>query len=146
MSPDPSQGGGGGGPKQAFYNQALNTFYNYAGRALAGLASLVPDYALPGASFPQDERSVETRDARATRTPCDLWITDPPYADAIVYHEITEFFIAWLRKNPPPPFDSWTWDSRRRLAVQGSGHGFRTAMVEAYRAMADHSRRTACRW
>ena len=32
---------------------------------------------------------------------CDLYITDPPYADAIKYHEITEFFIAWLRKNPP---------------------------------------------
>ena len=34
-----------------------------------------------------------------------LYVTDPPYADAVNYHEITEFFIAWLRKNPPPPFD-----------------------------------------
>jgi hypothetical protein len=33
----------------------------------------------------------------------DLFVTDPPYADAVMYHEITEFFIAWLRKNPPPP-------------------------------------------
>ena len=24
----------------------------------------------------------------------DLWVTDPPYADAIHYHEITEYFIA----------------------------------------------------
>jgi putative DNA methylase len=35
----------------------------------------------------------------------ELWITDPPYGDAVMYHEITDFFIAWLRKNPPPPFD-----------------------------------------
>jgi hypothetical protein len=103
-----------------------------------GVKSLLPNYDLPGAAFPPDERSVQTRDARETATSCDLWISDPPYADAIVYHEITEFFIAWLRRNPPPPFDAWTWDSRRRLAIQGAGHGFRTAMVEAYRAMAAH--------
>jgi adenine-specific DNA methylase len=54
------------------------------------------------------------------------------------YHEITEFFIAWLRKNPPTPFDQWTWDSRRALAIKGSGDDFRRAMVDAYRAMADH--------
>ncbi len=49
----------------------------------------------------------------------DIFVTDPPYADAVNYHEITEFFIAWLRKNPPPPFDQWTWDSRRDLAIKG---------------------------
>jgi putative DNA methylase len=55
-----------------------------------------------------------------------------------MYHEITEFFIAWLRKNPPPPFDEWTWDSRRALAIKGSGDDFRRGMVDAYRAMTDH--------
>lgn len=129
---------GSGSPANTFDNQALNTFYNYATRGLAGILSLQPNYELPGAPFPPEARAVETRDARHTATRCDIWITDPPYADAIVYHEITEFFIAWLRKNPPPPFDQWTWDSRRRLAIQGKGHGFRTAMVEAYRAMAQH--------
>ncbi len=58
--------------------------------------------------------------------------------DAVHYHEITEYFIAWLRKNPPAPFDQWTWDSRRALAIKGSGDDFRRAMVDAYRAMADH--------
>jgi putative DNA methylase len=48
------------------------------------------------------------------------------------YHEITEFFIAWLRKNPPKPFDDWVWDSRRALAVKGSGEDFRRGMVAAY--------------
>src|SRR6202011_2813843 len=65
------------------------------------------------------------------------FITDPPYADAVNYHEITEFFIAWLRKNPPSPLDRLTWDSRRPLAIKGDGEDFRHNMVEAYK-MADH--------
>ncbi|MGC1527379.1 MAG: hypothetical protein WA783_15135, partial [Phormidesmis sp.] len=64
--------------------------------------------------------------------------TDPPYADAVNFEEITEFFIAWLRKNPPAPFDQWTWDSRRALAIKGDGEDFRRGMVEAYRAMTHH--------
>ena len=32
----------------------------------------------------------------------DVLITDPPYGDAVKYEEILEFFIAWLRRNPPP--------------------------------------------
>ena len=53
-------------------------------------------------------------------------------------NEITEFFIAWLRKNPPSPFNEWEWDSRRLLAIQGDGKEFRAGMVSAYKAMADH--------
>jgi hypothetical protein len=65
-------------------------------------------------------------------------ITDPPYADAIQYHEITEFFIAWLRKTPPPPFDQWVWDSRRPLAIKGAGEEFRREMVIAYGGISRH--------
>jgi putative DNA methylase len=68
----------------------------------------------------------------------DIAVTDPPYADAINYHEITEFFIAWLRKNPPPPFDAWTWDSQRARAIRGRGEEFRRAMVDAYGAITRH--------
>jgi putative DNA methylase len=68
----------------------------------------------------------------------DLFVTDPPYADSIRYEEITEFFIAWLRKNPPAPFDQWTWDSRRDLAIKGKDEDFRRAMVAAYAALARH--------
>lgn len=68
----------------------------------------------------------------------DIGVTDPPYADAINYHEITEFFIAWLRKNPPPPFDRWSWDSHRDLAIKGKDEAFRRDMVAAYAAMARH--------
>ncbi|WP_305803261.1 hypothetical protein [Thiolapillus sp.] len=67
-----------------------------------------------------------------------MWITDPPYADAVNYHEITEFFIAWLRKNVPEEFKDWTWDSRRALAIKGIGDDFRRSMIDAYRAMAEN--------
>ena len=72
----------------------------------------------------------------AVRELCDIYVTDPPYADAINYHEITEYFIAWLRKNPPQP--DWIWDSRRALAIKGSDDAFRREMVDAYRAMTGH--------
>jgi len=54
------------------------------------------------------------------------------------YHEITEFFIAWLRKSPPKPFNDWVWDSRRALTINGSGDDFRRGMVTSYKAMAEH--------
>lgn len=87
--------------------------------------------------FPQ---SVEilSLPADALAKKCEIFITDPPYADAVNYHEITEYFIGWLRKDPPKPFDEWVWDSRRALAVKGSGDDFRRGMVAAYKAMADH--------
>ncbi|MGD9616275.1 MAG: hypothetical protein AB7H90_13580 [Alphaproteobacteria bacterium] len=72
--------------------------------------------------------------AAHTDTQCDIWITDPPYADAINYHEITEYFLAWLRRNPPRP--DWIWDSRRELAIKGTDETFRDAMIAAYSAMA----------
>lgn len=130
----PSQGGGLGGPVGVFSNQALNTFYNYATRSWAGYG--------PG-SFKIAEESIDagiyksivSSPANSPQEECDLWITDPPYADAVNYHEITEFFIAWLRKNPPAPFDEWTWDSRRALAIKGVGDEFRKGMAEAYSAM-----------
>jgi putative DNA methylase len=67
----------------------------------------------------------------------DLFITDPPYGDAVNYDEITEFFIAWLRKNPPPEFANWTWDSRRPLAIKGADDDFRRGMIRSYRRMGE---------
>ena len=52
----------------------------------------------------------------------------------VKYEEIVEFFIAWLRKNPPPEFADWVWDSRRSLAIKGSDEDFRRGMVAAYLA------------
>jgi putative DNA methylase len=67
----------------------------------------------------------------------DIFITDPPYGDAVKYEEILEFFIAWLRKNPPPEFADWIWDSRRSLAIKGEDEDFRRGMVAAYRRMTE---------
>lgn len=131
-----AQGGGLGGPKGVFSNQALNTFYNYATRAWAGFGA--SSFKMADAPLPNVERSVVSATADRPAQDCELWITDPPYADAVNYHEITEFFIAWLRKNPPKPFDNWVWDSRRALAIKGSGDEFRHGMVAAYKAMAEH--------
>jgi putative DNA methylase len=67
----------------------------------------------------------------------DIYVTDPPYGDAVKYEEILEFFIAWLRKNPPPEFAGWVWDSRRALAIKGEDEEFRRGMVAAYRRMTE---------
>ncbi len=120
--------------KSVFYNQALNTNYSYACRSFASLAAFgIPDESVAEVAA---LLRLHTGTADALHEVADLWIYDPPYADAVHYHEITEYFIAWLRKNPPPPFDQWTWDSRRPLAIQGKGEKFRTDMVDALRSMA----------
>ena len=122
------------GVEHVFYNQALNTFYNFGARAFYGLKT--GDKVTYSYSDLSSKTIVETRDASTLDIEADIFITDPPYADAVMYHEITEFFIAWLRRNPPRPFADWVWDSRRALAVKGSGDDFRRTMVSAYSAMA----------
>ncbi len=124
-------------PEQVFYNQAFNTFFNYGVRAFRLCDTiLIEDYRRPAVI--QTQKSLTIAPASAVSDDNDLYITDPPYADAIHYHEITEFFIAWLRRNPPRLFSAWPWDSRRGLAIQGKGTDFRRSMIDAYRAMTKH--------
>ncbi|MBE93924.1 anti-phage-associated DUF1156 domain-containing protein [Marinobacter sp.] len=120
-----------------FSNQALNTVYNYPVRGMSHLSPQVT-YLTGNIDLPGGTLECAQRPANLINQELDLFITDPPYADAVNYHEITEFFISWLRKNPPAPFNEWTWDSRRSLAIKGSDDGFRRGMVDAYKAMADH--------
>ena len=42
--------------------------------------------------------TVAAADCREIAVECDVWITDPPYADAVNYHELSEFFLAWYEK------------------------------------------------
>ncbi len=119
--------------QNVFYNQAFNTNYSYAGRSFAGLFEFVIEQAPLFSTEADCELSV--RSATSVQTSSDLWIYDPPYADAVYYHEITEFFIAWLRSNPPGAFAEWTWDSLRPYAIQGTGEKFRTDMAKALAAM-----------
>jgi putative DNA methylase len=122
-------------PGKVFSNQALNTWFQYGVRSSTFLARNfgddAPSFALSGYG------EVMCHPVTGGRGNVDIWVFDPPYADAVHYHEITEFFIAWLRKSPPEPFDQWTWDSRRPIAIQGKGEKFRSDMVDAFRAMAD---------
>jgi putative DNA methylase len=132
---DPNPGPGRVGKTQnVFYNQALNTFYNYACRGSAWTS----DFFQPSKykSCPcLSQKSINCHSAENLSIENDIYITDPPYGDAVKYEEITEFFIAWLRKNPPKEFAHWTWDSRRSLAIKGEDEGFRQAMIAAYRKM-----------
>lgn len=124
-------------PENLFYNQAFDSFWNYGTR---GTYFLLTQWGIGSPRFSDlSYLDVIVLTAEAMRpSKSELFVTDPPYADAVHYHEITEFFIAWLRKNPPKPFDDWVWDSRRVLAIKGSGEDFRHGMVAAYKAMADH--------
>jgi len=127
------------GPGQTagvFDNQALNTNYNYGTRGVVFLENtLTPSYQhRPIANDIQVK--TEIRAAKDLEQFADIFISDPPYGDAVKYEEILEFFISWLRTNPPKEFSSWIWDSRRELAVKGEDHDFKLAMVAAYGKMA----------
>ncbi|MFM7599817.1 MAG: DNA methylase, partial [Pseudanabaena sp.] len=80
---------------------------------------------------------VDSVNAPDLKDQADFFVTDPPYGDAVKYEEILEFFIAWLRKNPPPEFAEWVWDSRRSLAIKGEDENFRRNMVAAYKRMTE---------
>lgn len=135
FNPQPSQG-----PKieQVFSDQALNPLFNYGTYSSIGLEEYAGKLKSPIGLGLQPRISNVPASEIGDEANSDIFITDPPYADAVNYHEITEFFIAWLRKSPPKPFDDWVWDSRRALAVKGSGDDFRHGMVAAYKAMAEH--------
>jgi putative DNA methylase len=127
--------GGGGSVQQVFNNQALNTLFDYGSRASSYLA---PTLEVDAKRFPLNvQPRIGNRSATEDNLSKDVFITDPPYGDAVNYHEILEFFIAWLRKNPPPEFANWVWDSRRSLAIKGSDEDFRRGMVAAYRRMTE---------
>jgi putative DNA methylase len=120
---------------QTFYNQAFNTLYNYGVRSFSFARNYLCEETY---NFPLNIKTqVSSHPAQDLSTENDIYITDPPYGDAVKYEEITEFFIAWLRKNPPAEFANWTWDSRRSLAIKGEDEGFRQGMIAAYRRMAE---------
>jgi putative DNA methylase len=121
------------GVAQTFYNQALNTLWTYGCRGSVNALPLVSgSYAEFRLPF---DASISAVPASEFSVDCDVFITDPPYGDAVHYEEILEFFIAWLRKNPPAEFATWVWDSRRDTAIKGEDDDFRRGMVAAYQQM-----------
>ncbi len=132
----PTQGGGIGGTKWTFYNQALNTFPNYPVRTWAGLRDNLQSehWTL----FAKGNKSVMLVDARAVTEKCTVWITDPPYADAVNYEELSEYFLAWYAPHLKAAFPDWHIDSQRHRAVKGEDAHFRVAMAECYRNLTEH--------
>jgi putative DNA methylase len=121
---------------RAFINQALNPLLNYGVRSFAYPAD--NSTALASIKLPPVTFVVSPHSASETVERSDIYITDPPYADAINYHEITEYFIAWVCRDTPAPFNSWRWSSRRSAAIKGKDETFRREMVAAYAAMTRH--------
>ena len=121
---------------RTFYNQALNTLYNYASRTTYSLWSV---YFL---DYRREEihnyGKIDVLDAKRVQDENDIWITDPPYADAVNYHELSEFFLAWDKPLVNKAFPNWYTDSKRILAIKGIGEEFNKSMVEVYRNLAKH--------
>jgi putative DNA methylase len=121
--------------EQTFYNQALNTLFNYSVRPLMSLETSwyldITDYLISSRSM------VQPFDSRSILPEQDIWITDPAYADAINYHELSEFFLAWYGRQIEMLTD-WYTDSKRALAIRGYGEDFSQGMVETYRNLANN--------
>ena len=121
--------------EDVFSNQALNTLFNFCCRPLEPLRITWPvlEQVVPGVP----SNSVATVcDARDIEETCDIWITDPPYADAVNYHELGDFFLAWYDKHLARAFPKWAVDARAELAVRGDGEEFRRSMVDIYKNLA----------
>ncbi len=120
---------------QTFFNQALNTMDNYGCK---GLVAMLNSWFVRLPPVPiVTQGKVTACDSRATKAISDLWITDPPYADAINYHELSEFFLAWYDKRLAEAFSDWYTDSKRALAVKGNDESFRQSMMECYRRLTE---------
>lgn len=121
-----------------FYNQSLNTFFNYSIRPMIKIGPTWEIFDAPANMGSLGRHHAEVTDARDLCKVCDLWITDPPYADAVNYHELGDFFLAWYDKRLAKAFPEWTPDARAELAVRGDGEDFRRSMVEIYQNLARH--------
>jgi putative DNA methylase len=123
---------------QTFVNQALNTLYSYATRSLDKLKGTWASATKYNLCQVSGKSIVQTKDTRSTLPGNDLWITDPPYADAINYHELTDFFLAWHEKHMPKAFPDWYTDTKKELAIRGSTENFKVAMVDSYANLNNH--------
>lgn len=133
----PKDSGGIGGVITAFDNQALNTIFNYGCRSVQYIYSLLAVF-YKNIEIDHKLFKVITNDAREIDIIRDIWITDPPYADAVNYHELSEFFLAWYEKHLSVFFPCGYTDSKRALAVKGLDFDFKHSMVNCYRALTNN--------
>ncbi|MDA8227628.1 MAG: DUF1156 domain-containing protein [Desulfitobacterium hafniense] len=120
---------------QTFSNQALNTLQMYG---IHSMAFLKDNWFFNiNSTETNKESNFELADARDVSETCDFWITDPPYADAVNYHELSEFFLAWDKKLLQEAFPGWYTDSKRVLAVRGDDK-FSHTMIDIYSNLTKH--------
>ena len=118
-----------------FTNQALNTMFNYGSSALESLKNC---WFFPINAYQTNKNAVVTlKDARDTDITADVWITDPPYADAVNYDELSEVFISWDYKLLKKAFPEHYTDSKRVLAIRGD-ENFSQTMIDIYSNLARH--------
>jgi len=122
--------------QNTFTTQSLNTLYNYGTRAFS-MYKHSWDMVIKNEII-RSNKKIITKDARNINNQNDIWITDPPYADAVNYHELTEFFLAWDKSLIKKAFPEWYTDSKRVLAVKGTGQSFNESMIEIYKNLADN--------
>ncbi len=122
--------------EQTFYNQALNPLYNYGVRPSTNLETTW--YLKITNNSISSNFMVQPIDSRFISLEQDIWITDPSYADAVNYHELSEFFITCYEQQIKRVFPDWYTDSKRALAIIGQGEEFRRGMVETYHNLAAH--------
>ena len=121
--------------ENTYYNQALNTLSNWGTRSFKS-SETQWKWPLSRATLNQN-KNILIADARNTATNAHIWITDPPYADAVNYHELSEFFIAWDKRLLNEAFPEWYSDSKRVLVVRG-GEGFAQSMIDIYTNLTNH--------
>ncbi len=128
---NPGVSKGPGSTEQTFYNMALNTHLNYGTRALQTIKNTF-FFDETNSITIKTNSSVKPIDARICNDISDFWITDPPYADAVNYHELGDYFLAWYEKHLPKLFPTWYAESKAALAVKGNDQSFRESMVDCY--------------
>lgn len=122
---------------QTFYNQAFNTMWQYGVRGFSLVRNASETELDENIVLKQTNNKQVIADARDVSTVCDFWVTDPPYADAVNYHELSEFFLAWDKRLLQEAFPEWYTDSKRILAVRGDEH-FSHTMIDIYTNLANH--------
>jgi putative DNA methylase len=122
--------------KNVFSDQSLATFFNYASTA----SYILPRTLVKNNFDIKVSKTIELNDARNIKNQCNFWITDPPYADAINYDELSEFFLSWIQTKLKRIFPNWYADSKRALAVRGKvGETFEDTLVEIYSNLRRHT-------
>jgi putative DNA methylase len=124
--------------QQTFSNQSLNTLNDYCTRALKMLRDLRTDTSssTTGSALTS---TIKCGSAATSPACAHFWVTDPPYADAVNYDELSEFFLAWVEKKLPKLFPEWSTSSNRHQAVRGKGESFADTISQIYANLRKHT-------